>query len=205
MRMKLLLLTCIYITCITIASTGTVNAQPTLISIDPSHQEVSQPGIKFEVRINITETPSIVQWMVRIQWNASVLEIVDPNTDLIEGDFLKSNGSTVFVWKPLQPGKIPEITCGYLVDKVRSGSGTLFTINFTTKAVGETDIEIYGSDLLDRDMYSVPHSVVNGTVTVVPEFPASMLLAIFLIITTAAAFIAKTTRSRRRQGPINVP
>lgn len=204
MRITILLLTCISIACITIARTGTANALETLVSIYPTLQEISTPGTTVEVNVTITDTPSIVQWMVRIQWNSTVLKIVNPDTDLIEGDFLKSNGSTIFTWKPLQPGKIPEITCGYLVDKTKSGSGTLFTIKFNATAVGETAIEIYGSDLLDRDGYSMPHSRVNGTVTIIPEFPA-LLLPLILIATTTIALMAATVSSRKRRCPIRVP
>lgn len=203
MRKKLLLTTCLFILCI--ATTGTAKAEATIISVVPSLKEVSEPNQTFTIDINVTDSPEIVQWMLRVSWNASVIEFL--NID--EGLFLSQDGTlaTMFLPKIYVPGSgnLSEVTCMLMVEETTSGSGTLATITFNATEVGETDLTIYESALLNSTYYNQTYSVQHGYVTVIPEFPASLILPLFLVITAIAALIAKTAWPRRRRGYINNP
>lgn len=202
MRKKLLLVTFMFIICI--AMTGTAKAQ-TLISFVPSPHQVSEPGLTFQINVTVTNSPAIIQWMLKISWNASVIEFMD----IDEGPFLSQDGalSTTFLAKPYVPGSgnLSEVTCILMVAGTTSGSGTLTTITFNATEVGETDLTIYESALLDEGWNNQTYSKELGHVTVIPEFPASVILPLFLVITAVTVLIAKMAWSRRRRGYIDAP
>ena len=207
MGKKALLLICTFFLCIVLARTGTVDAGISTLAVYPSSQIVSQPGKYFTVNFTITGAPALTQWIVNnITWNPAVVSLATNTTgDIIEGPFLKAFGATTFLVTPNPTeAKIDEATCILSIATGSGGSGTLFTINFTSKAVGFSDIKIQVGVLLKGlELADLPN-ITNGTVTVVPEFPASMLLPLFLGA-TSTALIARTVWSRKRRIRVSVP
>lgn len=207
MKKKILPLFCILFICIIMMRTGTANAQEPIVAFKPATMTINQPGTSFAVNITVTNAVNITQFIIQnITWNPSVLQ-VNTTSQIVEGPFLKNVDTTVFLTKPPNniQGRLPEITCITLNLKKASGNGTLCTIWFYAKAAGETQLSFSEATyLLDIDQVIYPQ-VTNGTVTVIPEFPASMLLPLFLIVTTTITLIATTVRSRRRQGHITIP
>jgi hypothetical protein len=125
----------------------------------------------FVVTLKIFSSPPIVQWMAVISWDPDVLEIVNPDTDIVEGPFLKSQGSTMFLVKPPEPGLIPEMTCILLVAKTASGDGDLVYITFHAKGYTGSPsgvISIDNSAIIDAGGIELPHDRVNGLVHVPP-------------------------------------
>jgi hypothetical protein len=166
----------------------------------------------FTVSINIVNSPDIGYYDIGIQWNPSVFMLKDNNTstDVIEGGFMKAFGSTLFPGPSasgtnLTAGYMSDIPDGYISGGPAHGNGTLFTILFRTRTTSPTTtISIMSpntvSYLLAENLTSLVkiNAVVNGTVTVVPEFPASALLPLFLVVTTIAVATA-TVASRKRR------
>jgi len=206
-----------------IAMTGTAKAQPTVISVQPSHVDVPEPGLTFTVNLTITDSPAIVNWMVAIQYNPNVLVpiIVNETVEMgvlvkqplvDEGDFLSREGSSALMVKwlnstMLAAGKMPEITCILLepFPAASSGDGVLCTLHFNTTASGQSDITIYDSALLDENEQYQEHTRQNGTVTVIPEFPAALILPLFLITTAIIVGVSKIAWTKRRRGYVDVP
>jgi len=194
---------------------GTARGQETVVSVNPRTTGTIKPGDTFLVDINVTAVPSpgIVQWMVRLQWDPTVLNVtmVEGTPEIQEGTFLSGGlpGKTMFLYYGPDNtlGRFEEITCVLLVTGTRTGSGTLCTLNFTaTHITGDgSEIDIYDSALLNDTGYNVAHSRQNATLTVIPEFPASMLLPIFLATTTIFVLIVKTVLLRKRRLYTSVP
>jgi hypothetical protein len=147
---------------------------------------------------------------IGIQWDPLALELKTGNsaTDIFEGGFMKAFGSTVFpgaslIGQNLTAGYISDIPCGFLTGGPAHGNGTLLTIAFHAKALNSTGASIIimspntvsylllGANLVNID------AVVDGSVIVIPEFPASALLPLFLAATTIT--IAAVTLSSRKQ------
>jgi len=205
MEKKILPLFCILFICIIMIRTGTANAQGTIVAFDPITITVDQPGTMFAVNITVTNAPNMTQWTIRnITWNPSVLQL-NTTSQIVEGPFLKAVDTTVFLSKPPNntEGRLPEVTCATLTLKKASGNGTLCTIWFFAKTTGVTQLCFGFARFTDVDTLIYPETV-NGTVTVVPEFPASMLLPLFLGATTIA-IIAATVLSRKRRIRLNIP
>ena len=206
MKKTCLLILGALVTCIAMSGIAKSYADPATIAIDPSHITVSQPGQTFKVTINITDSPPVVQWMARIRWDPAVLNITKKPA---LGSWLSQDGalSTTFLVKPINytTGQIPEMTERLMEVGTTSGSGTMVIMNFTALAVGESDITIFGSALLDITGLNQTYSISNGHVIVVPEFPTPIITALFLITTAIIVILAKTHRPKIRRGRVNVP
>jgi hypothetical protein len=206
MEKKTLPLICAVLLCIILANAGTVDAQTLTIGVYPTSLTVDAPGQLFTIYINITDAPTMDFYdMYNITWNPDVLELeTGTEADIVEGPFMKAFGTTITLVQDIEPGRIGDIACGFLTVSFAEGSGNLFEIKFRGKAEGVSDIYIEyayvlnGSSLVDEFFQEdLPYS----TVTVIPEFPASMLLPLFLIA-TAIAVVTVTVWSRKRRMPI---
>jgi len=134
----------------------------------------------FVVTLKIVETPPISQWITEITWDPAVLELVHAppsKADVHQGDFLSSAGSTVFLIKTPELGRLPEITCATLGLETNSGTGTLATIDFHAKGPGDSPITLVRHNLLNG-ITPVPCDKVDGLVHV-PTPPATPPKAIF--------------------------
>mgnify|MGYP002153797322 CR=1 FL=1 len=195
-----------------LARTGTANATSDpvdpIVFVDPPTLTVNQPGEPFNVTVKISNTPEISQYVVNLTWNPSVIELLTGNeqNDVVKGPFLAGE---LFLVAPGPPGRLPEITEAKL-SGYKSGSGTLLTVKFKSRA-DLTEFPKYSPinipcAILLKDADPVDPAQItrqNSTITVMPEFPVSMLLPLFLTI-TAIAFIAKTILSRKRRD-IKIP
>jgi len=210
MRKKMLPLLIMFLLCVLLARAGTTNADVLgTISVGPV-PTISAPGIEFNVTVSINVSPKIDFYIIEpITWNPDIIELKNGGTlaDIVEGPFMKNAGSTVFVPMGINNalGKIDQISCGFLDVVDVNGSGVLFTIQFRSKAVGETPIDIgYAvllNSLVDPEWYLDPSNGLelnDGSVTVVPEFSASVLLPL-LLIATIIAIIAAKALPRKRQ------
>ena len=157
--------------CIMLATIDTAYAQTSTIYVDPSSKTVNSLGQLFTIDINIANAPTMDFYDIyNITWDPAVIELEHgTDADIVEGPFLKSLGDTLFTVKPPELGRIENIACGLLPNVEASGSGTLFTIKFRSKAVGTSDIKIELAYIMDvmRDPNWVEYPKLNsGTVLV---------------------------------------
>lgn len=210
MRKKMLLLACVLIFCATLLKTETINVHGddewpkgiSTISVSPATITVNQVDETFTVNFTITNAPNMTQFIVNnITWNPAILQLnTGSDSDFVEGPFLKSFGSTVFMIGPVYPdeGRAEEVTCALISNYVTpNSSGLIFSITFRSKAVGESPIDIGFAILLcDLDVADEP-TLQGGIVTVVPEFSSAIIL-LLLLSTTAIAIAAKKFNARKQ-------
>jgi len=116
-------------------------------------------GMTFVVDINISEVEHLYTWSLNMSWTAGVLNA----SSVTEGDFLKDQGDTSFIYNVNE-------TAGYLyVNSTLTGEpiagvdgeGVLVSITFTVKTVGSTSIDIIKSVLLQQNRAFIPHKVIG--------------------------------------------
>jgi len=215
MKRNLLLIFFALMACIGMTNMASAS-ELAVVSVYPSSINVPAPGNTFQVNITIANVVNetgvhggVFGWDLSLSWNGSVLSVAkDEFGDwmVVEGPFLKSlvpPGKTLFLFSPPTPYCIADISCAFLQKKEAFGSGTLVSITFNATAVGNTEIRIGNLTLEDYPGNNIPCTVVNGTVAVIPEFPASMTIPLFLIATTITAVMAKIAWSRRRREHID--
>jgi len=216
-----------FILCIILATAKTAEAAVTPVSLtDAAPCTISVvfenglntinkvPGNNFTISINITNSPNMDFFDIGIQWNPSVLELKTgtPMADVVEGGFMKAFGATAFpgpspVNTNLIAGIMSDIPCGFSSGGPAHGNGTLFKVAFHCKAPDDGNITIMKPNvisvlLLGMTMVNID-ATVNGSVIVIPEFSASVLLPLFLVITTIA-IAAATVSSRKRRIPSRI-
>jgi hypothetical protein len=178
-------------------------------------------GTNFTVSVDINHVNAsnpVGFYTVGIQWNPALLELQhnDTTTDILQasaGNFSSANGwsfanvaaDETFLSKGLLDG-----IAGYNLATNNYGSGTLFTMNFTCKAVGTSYINItsIGNGETGEYTYLTNYlgnidvdiiAAYNAQLTIViPEFLASAVLPVFLVVTTVA-IAAATVSSRKRR------
>lgn len=128
------------------------------IYVDPqtSWENVGQ---NFTVGICISNVDDLYGWEFNMGWNSTVLDVVDVS----EGAFLKSGGNTFFTYKINDTLGYVIVDCTLLgnVSGV-SGSGTLATIKFYVKTVGECPLDLYDTILVNSVEQSIEHIAVDG-------------------------------------------
>ncbi len=120
----------------------------TRVKIYPSTVAI-KVGDVFVIDIEIKNVEGLNLWEAKLWWSPALLTLIE----VVEGDFLKSAGSTNFVHISDSNYLYVSAECG---QASASGDGTLATIIFKCNAQGTTPINL-SSRLFDIDLYSLPH------------------------------------------------
>lgn len=137
------------------------------LSIAPSNVVVELNHV-FTVDVTIANVTDLYGWEIKLYYENAILNF----TDVVEGPFLKSGGSTI--WEinidPSHDATHGMIQFGAsLLGEVPgvSGNGTLATVSFQAVALGNTDLDIVDAIVLDGNLQDVLSSAVGGVVEVV--------------------------------------
>ena len=204
-RIALVLLLIANITLISIPQVDAAST-PTL-SVDPPEYTAPAPGHNFTVSINVTNVERLGSFEFYLGYNTTLLEAVSCSlTPIIDEYFSYLIPSP---WTPTA-GIFHDRSHVYFgsgglidMDVPFTGSGALLTITFTALEEGSGTLDLYDTLLTgitpEYDIYTIAHEVDDGSITVVPEFPASILMPLLLILTLAATFLGKIVWSRKRK------
>jgi hypothetical protein len=116
-----------------------------------------------------------------------------------EGSFLKSAGSTLFLYAPPTQGSgcITELSDTLLENTSVNGNGVLVTVTFQVLAAGQSYITM-NETLLAQPLSGSPlshpqitHTVDNGQLVVVPEFQNWVLPIVMIIVTIPMVILTR--------------
>jgi len=187
-----------------------VSAQTIRVSESPITILEEDIGKLFNVTViieNIPQNPGAVGVEFKLRWKSSVLEGV--SMVLPPGHFMEPDGDDENLWilgdeidnafnsthgqawyavtfmdmdKATQTGYAP-----------KDGSGTLAVITFNSTAPGETDLIFSPKSLKvgDVDGETIPTTGIDGSVTVIPEFPTFIIPLLFIVATAFALILRK--------------
>jgi hypothetical protein len=196
-----IILTIAFASVICLSFVGSARCDGTVISVSPSSYTLpqSQIGTNFQISINISGVANLWSWKVRLNWNPNILNVTSGPT---EGTFM--GGGTLFLTSPTNytAGYVGEISDTFLSNTSVSGNGVLATVTFQVLAAGQSNITLNETELLQPEAGhpQITHTVNNGQLNVIPEFPSGAFLAIaFAVTTISAAFLAKKRLKPTRQ------
>jgi hypothetical protein len=130
----------------------------TTVYVDPD-KVVRSIGQDFVVNISISNVANLYAWECKIEWNMTVLELVN----VTEGTFLKKAGSTFFSSKLNETFGHVVIDCTLLGDSAgANGSGLLASIQFHVKNEGACDLVPYDAKFVDTSDQMIAHVVNRG-------------------------------------------
>jgi len=115
--------------------------------------------------VNITAfVDGLYRWGVNLTWNNDVLEMVNAT----EGPFLTSGGiyTSNFTYTIVQEEGYALLNSTLLEPaSPANGTGTLATITFKVKKIGESDIKLEKSELYDNESRKIVHILSHGEFT----------------------------------------
>jgi len=188
------------------ATINLVSAQPMTLAVDPAYKEIQEEDIGKTFTVNVTISnapadPGVAGIQFILEWNSSVVKGV--NIELPTGHFMTPDGDTAnlwIIWLSAYDGYAEygvtyydmnrSIEMGYVP---KSGGGVLATITFNSTAAGTTTLSFTEVVIGDAEGNSLDFTTESGTIVVIPEFPAFLLLPVFMIATLVAIIITKRT------------
>lgn len=125
----------------------------TTVSVDPTSLNLATAyiGQTIQININVSDVQNLWGWNLQdIRFNPSVLNL----TNVQEGPFLKTGGSTFFLWTSqsqiaISQGDIPDVADALAENTSVSGSGVLATLTFQVISSGNSPITLNTTQLLN--------------------------------------------------------
>jgi hypothetical protein len=143
------------------AETGTNNAGGITLTVTPSvvlNFSAGQ-GQNFAVKIGALNADSFHGFMMRLNYNAGLIEC----TSVQEGELLPGHGNTTVLYTvDNDSGDVYASSNLTSPGATASGNGTLFTLSFSVKGVGETKISFQNVSLYDSVGSSLPFTAFDG-------------------------------------------
>ena len=138
------------------------------ISVKPVNTTVLV-GQNFSIDVNVTYALETYAWEFYLNWNSSLINVVEPN--VTEGEFLNQDGnlSTYLSYFFNQTEGWVIVGCTLYEQPVTlpSGSGRLATIHFTTLDIGSSMLDLNDTKLLNDTLDNYTHESSDGSVDVV--------------------------------------
>lgn len=179
---------------LTTSLSAIVHASLTRVFLDPPSLTVEIVGDSFTVNVSISDVASLYGYDFNLYYSSIAMN----GTQVFQGSFLESGGPTFF--------RVTNFTDHYdstqglvsvactLIGNVSGvdGGGVLATIKFKSLTLADSTI-LHLADVELRDLHLSPiqHEIVDGTVTVVPEFTS---LVAFPTLIAASFFLALVRR-----------
>jgi hypothetical protein len=126
-------------------------------------------GTTFNLSLQIKDATDLHAWSVDIIFNGSVLD----TSNVVEGDFLKSLGSTTFTFQQTwlnTTHKVLNMNCSLTNAVGKSGDGKLAEITFQVLNLGSTSLKLENIKLLNSLSIELPYKSKDG-------FFSNMLIA----------------------------
>ncbi|MCJ7423030.1 cohesin domain-containing protein [Candidatus Bathyarchaeota archaeon] len=188
-----------------VCSSTTAYAQPpitilaTSTNLSPSSSTVNVAQ-SFNVTVMVADVTNLYAWQAKLFFDPSVVQCASA---VYPSDQVFAGKTTV----PLTP-QINNVTgfvlfgCSLQGDAATfTGTGKLCTFTFVGQGVGTSALNFskpYGVDtyLLDFDLIEISATMADGSATVVPEFPSTILAITFIAMLSIAAVAYRKTVKR---------
>lgn len=193
------------------------SADPTpIVSLNPMELEVPNVGVNFTIDVNITNVEDLGCFDIKLGYNTTILDAIYvniepplyPENDPEHPDWDWLPEDEFGIWHPDGPPTINDtagiVWVGALVPTWAPGTGlygdfTLVSINFTAKALGNSTLHFHDVVLGDWRAVRMDYTTVDTWTSVIPEFPAALIMPLLLITTLATALLGKMFWSRKRK------
>jgi len=159
-RIKYLPLILSFLMVLSMANTAFAQ-NPPLIYLSPAINSYN-PGDSFTVDVDIQDANDLFSYEVKVGYNPGILEVAS----IEEGPFIKDQTTAPLgtIWSVIYGddfvyavcvtwGKYPGV----------SGSGNLFNVTFNVIDLGECDLDLYDSLVLDSTGALISHEVAGGS------------------------------------------
>jgi hypothetical protein len=163
----------------TALTSGVINVigLPRVVSISPQNTFVTTPGT-VSLQVNVSNVSNLHSASVTLTFDSTIIRY----SSVTPGTFLQSNpmGYSVYVQKTYSPNSTSpnqvKVDQTILGSSTVSGSGLLFTINFTTNNPGVSPATISAFSLLDLNSNVISATSQSGTVSLAVNISAGVIM-----------------------------
>jgi hypothetical protein len=178
-----------------------VGAQAATVSIVPASSTVPNVGLPFSVNVTVENVENLYGLQLRLYYPNNLLN----GTNATKGPFLDAGGITSAL---IVSNFIDSYNATYGLLSVLclrtgnapgvNGSGTLATINFRSISTGGPAV-LHLDDVIlsDPNQTEISTTTVDGEVTVIPEYPALLILPLLVASTLVALKFRKRIINHR--------
>jgi len=208
-KKKVLLIIIFFCIIIFLEAVRVVEAERTVVSVEPAFLEVPEPGQLFTININITDVVDLFAYEFQLFYERDVINAmsaVRPPSHLLE-PVLNPDNYLVFRWEIKNDFNSTHgrIWLAYMLrapETGKSGSGVLVRLTFNSTNPGITPMILAddrgnaGQVLLARypDGLPIPNTAETGEVNVIPEFSAEMITLLFIAASFTAIVFSMTKK-----------
>lgn len=133
------------------------------------------PCKNFTVNVDVGDVVDLYSWEFKLYYRNDILNA----TNVAEGSFLNSSGSTDFIVKQVtnmfnSTHGLVWVNCTLQAPPPVSGSGTLATIFFHVEALGETPLSLSDTNLSDQTKTPIAHDVAGGYFSNLERIPGDV-------------------------------
>lgn len=170
-------------------------------------------GTKFLVNVTIADVKMLRAWQINITFDSRLVNVTAAADMILPANHILADLDPIQTTPDLTstPGTVMwgvAIGPAQPIDAHFNGSGILCQIRFTTVKNGTGDPVqcdlvptkegLFPTELVDPEPNDIEFDVNNGHY-VIPEFPVTTLLLVFLTITSIAIVLAKKTSMKHRK------
>jgi len=181
------------------APTATIEVTPSTLIVNPQPNPLP---VSFNVNITVTNVIDAAGWQVALSFNASILQLdeaIIPADNIFGTSYIAPTpqidnaGGKVVFGASISPGS-----------PTFNGTGKLGMLVFNGTAEGVSALTLIPSPatfytyIYDSNINDIPATLIDGTVTVVPEFPSILVIPLVIVIATTATILGKKIQQKRR-------
>jgi len=189
--LKKSLLLCLWILPIFFVSTA--EGATTIVSMDPSSYTAEDIGVTMQINITLQDVTDLAGFEFKLAYDTTILTA----TEIEYGGIFGENYWPLINVIYDEEGWLGFSCMQMFGEDPVDGSGLLVTIGFTSDSEGTTVLDLYETKLGNSTGDPITHDVIDGSVTVIPEFPVAVIVPLFLIATLVVIILEKTIWSRR--------
>jgi len=173
-----------------------VGAQQTTVSVFPASYTAPDIGVTFTINVTVHNVTNLYAGEFKLYYPSSILN----GSSISEGPFLKTGGvSTAFMVYEFTDAHNETHGCvGVLCTRVGveigvEGDGVLAMITFNSTSLGGPSVlHLADVKLGDANATEIPCTAVDGEATVIPEFPAFLVMPLFIIVTLVVVALLRS-------------
>jgi len=186
-------------------------AQNTTVKVEPAVVTIGEEGApypigeEFTVNITVYDVTGLYGWEFQLFWDNTILnctnDVVHVPPEWEDDEFVL--GAGINQTYDATHGRYHRgLACLSLPPfPALDGTVPLVTLTFNVTAGGSSTLDLVDTKLSDTAASPILHDALDGTANVIPEFPVSLILPLFLTITLIAIILGKTAWSKKRREP----
>lgn len=181
-----------------------VFASQPYIAVYPQHKTNLKSGDTFTVKINVSSTVGFVGYQFYLYWNRTYINATGL-TDTPPPTFTFSAGAGIEWDYNATHGRIERVLMDTALHPI-TGTYQVATIAFTVlmdsspSTVVTLDLDYEDTILSDSTGAQImPYYVYDGDATIIPEFPAFLIIPLLIVLTSVAVILGKKSFLKTRR------